>query len=158
MCEESVCFWVDSVVGNPAHYRFPVPFFPVTSQVIVASYLLSACIYLFLLYVYAVLPTPVQYHPLEMLRDASNKYYYDRSHVVIKFTIEQRTVNDSEVLHIPSLERTHRHHIPESVPWVHAPFNSSHTVHSAKFVLGAVCQYLLKTEDIITHHRTKHGY
>jgi len=75
-----------------------------------------------------------------------------------KFTIERHTVDDSEVLHIPNLERTHRHHIPESAPWLHAPFNSIHTVHSAKFLLGTVCQYLLKTKYIITHHRTKHGY
>ena len=46
MCEESVYFWVDSVVVNPALYRFPVPFFPITSRVIVASYLLPVSMHL----------------------------------------------------------------------------------------------------------------
>jgi len=80
------------------------------------------------------------------------------NHVLIKFTIEQHTVDDSEVVHIASLEQTRRYHIPDLAPWLHMSFNSVHTVHSAKFLLGAVCQYLLKTKDTITHHSTKQGY
>jgi len=72
MCEESVCFWLDSVVGNPAPYGFPVPsFLLLLESLLLHTFYQSACIYLFLLYVCS-LPTPVQYHPLEMLRDASN--------------------------------------------------------------------------------------
>jgi len=81
-------FWVDSVIGNPAYYRFPLPFFLVTSQVIVASYLLSVSLHLLIFTVCVHSAYTSTIPSIGNAQRCNNTNIIMTIHVVIKFTIE----------------------------------------------------------------------